>query len=77
MDLVTFIRLAQRYSDLGTAVQDQMRDVCVEGGSHDDQNPNALRLIESLLDRLVVEDVDGAESARDEIRDHLADMAVR
>jgi hypothetical protein len=43
MDSHEFIQLAEAYSNLGWAVQDQLKDV-LEGGSLEDQNPNALKM---------------------------------
>ena len=47
MDLVTFIKLAKSYSDLGSAVQGQLDDVLNDDAA--DCNPNALKEIKRFL----------------------------
>lgn len=48
MNVEEFIELAQKYSDMGWAVQEQFRDV-LDTGPSDDQNPNALEMIRDFL----------------------------
>lgn len=44
MDLRTFLELAQRYSDLGAAVQTQLREAAQDAHAIEHQNPAALAL---------------------------------
>lgn len=49
VDLDALLRFAQRYSDAGWAIQEQMTDVLVNGGDAYDQNPNALAAANELV----------------------------
>jgi hypothetical protein len=49
MNLRDFIRLADKYADLGSAVREQARAVFLEGEDLEDQNTNALEMIEDVL----------------------------
>lgn len=71
MDLMTFIKAARVFTDLGDAVSDQLVDV-MNGGALEDQNQNALKLIVKALARLNAMGVDGASTVADEIKEYLS-----
>lgn len=48
MDLQRFLELANKWQDMGNAVQRQLQDV-VDGQGMAEQNPNALRMIARFL----------------------------
>lgn len=67
LDLLTFLRLAKEFRDLGDAVGDQLIDAA--NGNIEDQNPNALRMCHGLLKVLDGYGVDGAVELQREIYD--------
>lgn len=64
MDIRAFLRLAKLYSDLGWAVQDQLRKL-VDGDDPATLNKDALTMCHRLLTHL---EFAGVEGARDVLR---------
>ena len=71
MQIESMVFLAQRYADMGDAVQRQLSDV-MAGRPLGDQNPNALKIIRAFLERAVRYDVDGAQELVEQIDEFLA-----
>jgi hypothetical protein len=65
MSLITFLRLAKQFSDLGDAVGEQL--IHAAYGNVEDQNPNALKLCHKLLKQLDGYGVEGAVELQNEI----------
>lgn len=52
MRIETFLGLCEGYANLGGAVQDQMKDVILDGEDLEGKNGNALRMIQDYLERV-------------------------
>jgi len=70
MDLETFLLAAQAYSNLGSAIQDQLVAV-VAGEAKEEQNPNALRHAAEFLRSRFARDIEGASDVATEITEYL------
>lgn len=71
MYIDTVIRLAKKFADMGTTVQDQAVACLTGDESMDEQNDNALEMIADWLDECDKRGVDGAEDYAADIRTHL------
>ena len=70
MQLDDLMELCRQFSNLGWAVQSQLRDV-VAGDDLDEQNPNALKMCASFLREAAALGVEGASDVADDIKRHL------
>lgn len=72
MNFLDFVKMAQRYSDLGSSVQAQMADA-IGGEPLTEMNPNALRHIRDLVEALKKYEVEDEDSfwLKQNIDDHL------
>lgn len=71
MRIEDLIPLCKRYSRMGWSVDGQLSAV-LDGDRLEDQNPNALDMIEDFLRDCHEAGVSGALEIADDIRDHLA-----
>lgn len=67
MNILTFVKLAKAYNDLGWAVQEQLHAL-LDGAAAADQNPAALGLIRKLVRELERAGVD-CEAIESELAD--------
>ena len=76
MDFTTFMRLARMYSKMGWSVQGQLDNI-LDGEDLSEQNPNALKMIQELLQAFEKATEGGDEDSftlLDEIKEHLGEQ---
>lgn len=71
MDLQKFLNLCRAYRNLGDAVARQLDDIC-EDDPIEEQNPNAMKLVEKFLRDAAKVGVENAEDLANQIKSKLA-----
>jgi hypothetical protein len=72
MDFFNFVRLAKVYNNMGSAVQTQM-DHVVNGEDLNALNPNALKMIRELVQKLKNNGIEDDLDIIGDITEHLGD----
>lgn len=71
MKLEVFLSLADEYVRMGGSVQEQLKAVVLDGEDMEDQNPNALRYVETFLRDAARDEIDDAAEWAADIADYL------
>lgn len=70
MDIVSFLDLARKWDELGSAVQEQLEDV-LNFQNLEKQNPNALRIIARFLKAAAEAGIEDSGDWAVEIKEYL------
>ena len=73
MNIAQFLKFGQMYSNMGHSVQQQFRQV-VAGGDMDALNPNALKEMVALIEKIVDAGVEDDFDIKSDIEEHLKEL---